>query len=80
MYKFFAPYKILQCKDEIYNLRQLHLYVLYETWLRFKKKFQNVPNHRILSHNFLEIFYRSLNSNNKAIVDTITNGDFMRLH
>ena len=66
-------------KDEIYNIRQLHSEAVYETWLRFKKKLQNVPNHRMSGRSLLEIFYRALNSKTKAVADTITSGAFMSL-
>lgn len=38
-----------------------------------------VPNHRILEHNFLEIFYQSRNVSSKAMEATITREAFMNL-
>lgn len=43
-------------------------------------KSQNILNNKIIIHTFLEIFYRGLNANNKAIGDTVTVVAFMRLH
>lgn len=63
---------MLQVKDKIYNFKQLHSEALYETWLRFKKKLKNSPNHRTTSRNLLGIIYRALNANTDVIVDTIT--------
>lgn len=40
-------------------------------WLRFRKKLQKALNYKIPSHNFFEIFYKCLNSNNKSIEDNM---------
>lgn len=71
---------MLQLKDEIYNFSQLHSEELYETLLRFKKKLMNVPNHRNSRRNFLEIFYKTININTKAMAGTITGEVSMNLY
>lgn len=50
---------------------------LHETRLRFNKKLTKCLNHRITNESLLEIFYRSLNNNNKAVVDTVVGGALM---
>lgn len=75
--RFSPPSRILQLKDEIYNSRKFSTEILYETWLRLNKKLKQVPNHIIPHDTLLEILYRSLNANNKAVPNTITRGEFM---
>lgn len=72
--------RILQLKNEIYNFEQLHSEAFYESWLGFIKNLMNIPNHRITGRTLLELFYISLNDNNKAVVDTSTDEEFMSIH
>lgn len=45
---------------------------MYEAWFWYKKKLIMVPNKGILGKNLLIIFYTALNSNSKAMTNTIS--------
>lgn len=66
-------------KDEIYNFRRLYFDAVYEKWLRFKKNLRDVLSKISPNDNWLLIFYRTLNTNNKVVVDTTIGGVFMSL-
>lgn len=44
-----------------------------------QEKLQNMPNHRIIGKNLIEIFFRALNANINVIEETITGEAFMGL-
>jgi len=75
--KYFPRAKKLKLKDQINNFHQLPGESIGATWERFTKYLRMVPDHKIVDDSLVEIFYRALDENSKAVADTIMGGVFI---
>src|ERR1051325_11511703 len=72
--KYFPKAKKLKLKGQINNFLQLPGESIGATWERFTKYLRMVPDHKIVDDSLVEIFYRALDENSKAVADTIMGG------
>lgn len=77
--RFFLLSRMLQLRDEINNFKKLPNEALHETWMQFKKKLTQCPNHKMTDKHLMETFYRALNSITKPTVDNKIGGAFIEL-
>src|ERR1051325_8309141 len=75
--KYFPKAKKLKLKGQINNFLQLPRESIGATWERFTKYLRMVPDHKIVDDSLVEIFYRALDENSKAVADTIMGGVFI---
>ena len=68
--------KKLNHKDKVYNFKALPGELVSSSWDRLTSFFRSVPNHRIDDESLKEYFYRGLDDNNKAVLDTIAGGSY----
>uniref|UniRef100_M1DJ90 Uncharacterized protein n=1 Tax=Solanum tuberosum TaxID=4113 RepID=M1DJ90_SOLTU len=70
--------EVMSFKDSIMTFKQMEGELFHESWLRFKALLIQFPTNEIFDLALLEFFYRSLNPENRGLIDRLISGGLER--
>ncbi|WMV46656.1 hypothetical protein MTR67_040041 [Solanum verrucosum] len=70
--------EVMRYKDNILTFKLMGGETFHELWLRFKALLIQFPTHEILDLALLDCFYRSLNPENRGLIDRLIPGGLQR--